>query len=167
MTVKTTKSENKVNGKTIKVTLERGTWEEEINLDGFVCGSKTHLVDRLEITLLDGNKRVDSGSKIDEMKNYTRHPNYNAAIKAGCVGLIGNKWFVKAETVEIINEMIKNVEKDNPITGEMIAIKNEEMKKEMIARKNLEEIEKMDRNREKHAGWCKICEDWTYGDCGH
>jgi len=167
MTTKTTSTEKTMNGKTIKVTLNRGVFEEEIRLDGQLTGTKSHLFDKLEIFLFDGTKRLESGSKIDSIENHTRHPNYQNAVKAGCVGLVGRNWFVKSETENVINEMIDIVASENPITEEMITLKNQEAEKELIAKKNMEAIEKMEREQEKHAGWCKICKDWTYGDCGH
>lgn len=111
-------------GKTIKVTLERGTWEEEIRLDGMLCGTETHAVDRTEIALYDGSKKLAYGSSLDALP--TQHSKLNQAIEAGCVGIVGNEWFVKSKTAETIRTALAALEAENPKTIEQIAIENQE-----------------------------------------
>lgn len=107
-------------GKTIKVTIERGTWEEEIRLDGTLCGTKTHAVDRTEIALYAGSKRLAYGSALEPLP--TRHSKLADAIKAGCVGIVGRELFVKPETADAIRSALEELDAENPKTAEQIAI---------------------------------------------
>jgi len=88
------------NGKTIKVSLERGTWDEEIRLDGMLCGTKTHPIDRTEIVIYDASgKAVASGSGLSGLsKAYNQ---YNEAIKRGCIGMVG-KCYLMPDTYNLI-----------------------------------------------------------------
>jgi len=168
MTTKITTVENKTtSGKVIKVTLMRGTRDEEIRLDGTYIRTQSHLVNDLVIKLLDGNKVLDSGKTISPMNNNKNHSQYNNAVKAGCVGLIGQRWFVTPETEKIINEMIATVESDNLTTSDMITIKNIEVEKNLIAQKNMEENDKRERELQNSAGYCNKCGTYCYGDCAN
>ena len=109
-----------ISGKTIKVTLERGTWDEQIYLDGMLCGTKTHAVDHTEIALYDGDKRLAYGNAINGLP--ARHPKLAEAKKVGCVGLVGRDWFVKSETADLINSALTELERENPKTAAQVAI---------------------------------------------
>src|SRR3990167_5930192 len=102
------------NGKMIKVTLERGTWDEEIRLDGMLCGTRTHKVDRTEIALYDGSKKLAYGDALEPLP--TRHSKLDQAIKAGCVGIVGNAWFVQSATAETIRTALAELEAELPKT---------------------------------------------------
>ena len=113
-----------LNGKTVKVTLERGTWIEDVRLDGMLCGTKTHVVDRTEIALYDDrDNRLSYGSTLDPMP--TRHGSLKQAIEAGCVGIVGSEWFVKAETASAIRAALIELDADNPKTADQIAIETQ------------------------------------------
>ena len=120
-----TKSKSIVlNGKMVKVTLERGTWVEDVRLDGALCGTKTHVVDRTEIALYDDrDNRLSYGSTLDSMP--TRHGSLKQAIEAGCVGIVGREWFVKPHTAEAIRTALAELEAENPKTPEQTAIETE------------------------------------------
>lgn len=113
-----------INGKTIKVTLERGTWVEDIHLDGWLCGTKTHAVDRTEIALYDGSERLAYGASLNPLPK--RHPKLSDAIKAGCVGIVGYEWFVKSETAAAITAALAELDADNPKTDEQSSIEMQE-----------------------------------------
>ena len=53
-------------GNTAEVTIERGTWDEKVSLDGWETGTiKTHLIDRTEIVIKNKAGRVIvSGSEL-------------------------------------------------------------------------------------------------------
>jgi hypothetical protein len=154
-----------ISGKTVKVTLERGTWEEEIRLDGTLCGTKTHLVDRTEIALYQDGKMLTHGAQINPMPK--QHKYLAQAIKSGSVGIIGGDWFVKADTAAQIEAAIAELEAENPKTEEMIAMEAESAERKATAERNLARMEAEERERQQNPGWCKRCGDYTYGDCGH
>src|SRR3972149_1252306 len=108
------------NGKTIKVSLERGTWDEEIRLDGMPSGAKTHPIDRTEIVIYDASgKAVASGSGLSGLsKAYNQ---YNEAIKRGCIGMVG-KCYLMPDTYNLIASALAELEAENPKTAEQIAI---------------------------------------------
>lgn len=117
----TTKSKSiKIGAKTVKVTIERGTWDETIGLDGMDCGIKTHSIDRTEIALYDGSKKLSSGNTLSALPK--QHSKLADAVKAGCVGIVGNSWFVKPETADAIRSALAELEAENPKTAEQIAI---------------------------------------------
>ena len=153
------------NGKTIKVTLERGVWDEEIRLDGMLCGTKPHLVNRTEITLYDGSKKLATSESLDPLPK--RHNQLAQAIKAGCVAVIGRDCFVKQGSADAIRAALAELEVENPKTPEMIAMEQADAERERIGNENMARMAAEQREREAHIGWCKRCQDYTYGDCGH
>ncbi len=165
MTTKTTTRTIAFGQNTIKISLERGTWTEETSLDGWVCGSKTHLVDRTEIIYYKDGKAVASGCSIDPLPK--KHPKLAEILKAGCVACIGGNWMIKADTASAIRQALDEVEAENPKTPEMIVLEQEEIKLQQRREKALDEYQAERRERESHPGWCKRCQDYTWGDCGH
>jgi hypothetical protein len=165
MTIRTSTRTLNANGKTIEVTLERGTWEDEIRLDGTLCGTKTIKVDRTTIALYDHGKRLAYGESLDPLP--AKHSQLAQAIKAGSVGIVGNVWFVQPATAAMIRQALAEVEEENPKTPEMIAIESAEAKRERIAEENQARVTAEQKERASHPGWCKRCQSYTYGDCGH
>lgn len=112
-----------INGKTVKVMLERGTWIEDIHLDGMLCGTKMHTIDRTEIALYDGSERLAYGSTLKPLPE--RHPKLAEAKRAGCVGIVGHEWFVKSETADTIRIALAELEAENPKTPEQVELERD------------------------------------------
>jgi hypothetical protein len=163
MTTKTATREIKLTDTTVKVSIERGTWEEEIRLDGTLCSTKTNAVDRTEIALYDGSKRLAYGKAIDPLPR--KHSDLAKAIKAGCVGIVGGRWFIKSDTADAIRAALAELDAENPKTAEMTAIEQAEQERKRIGEQNMARIEAERRERNSHPGWCNKCHSYCYGDC--
>jgi hypothetical protein len=112
MTTTTTTRTIKTPATEIKITLERGTWEETISLDGMECGSKIHSIDRISISAFVNGQRLDSNGLKDMPAN---HPQ-------GATGYLGGNWWVSAATEAMIRSAIAELEAENPKTPDQIAI---------------------------------------------
>lgn len=155
-----------LNGKTLKVTLERGVWDEEVHLDGTPTGTyRTYLVERTKIALYDDRKELVSGDALAPLPK--QHRQLSAAVQQGCVGMVGREWFVKPATADAIRKALAELEEDNPKTARQIQLEAEAEERQRIGEENLRRMEAEQRERERHPGWCKRCQDYTYGDCGH
>jgi hypothetical protein len=117
-------------GKTIEVTIERGTWDENINLDGWDTGTvKTHLVNRTTIILRDVTGKVlTSGDEISMVTPTAYHKNYKDLIAKGAIARIGDA-FVGQATVDIINSAIAESDAATPKTARQIEIETAEAKR--------------------------------------
>lgn len=115
------------NGKTIEVKIERGTWTEEVHLDGSPTGTyKTHTIDSTVINLLDENGKVlVSGSEIKPMSYGKIHysKDYPKAVGLGCVGMLGRA-YIKQDTMDLILSALAEAEAAAPKTAEQIDIEN-------------------------------------------
>ena len=111
-------------GKSIEVTIERGTWTEEVHLDGSPTGTyKTHAIDRTDIVLRDqSGKRLMSGSKI-EMVTPMFYKNYKELIAKGAVARIGDA-YITQEIVDLVNDAAAEAEAAAPKTAEQVEIEN-------------------------------------------
>jgi hypothetical protein len=124
-TNKYTATRKMANGKKIEVTVENGTWTEEIRLDGQATGTyNTHIVSTKEIVLRDENgKVIVSSSEIKPMSyakiHYSRQ--YPEAVEAGCVGMI-DRAFIKQDTYDMVMSAIAEAEAAAPKTGRQIEI---------------------------------------------
>lgn len=111
---------------TIEVTIERGTWDEEISLDGWKTGSiKTHVVNEQRIVLRDKNgKALASGNGISEM-NRVLYRNYDELVAKGAIARVGDA-FIGQDTLDLINEAIAEAEENAPKTDRQIEIETAE-----------------------------------------
>lgn len=163
MTTKTTTKTVNINGITVKVTVERGTWVEEIMWDGYNTGrTQTHLVDRTLITVSRDGTELTSDSSINPLP--ARHSQLEAAKKAGCVAMIGSS-FIKPETANIIRQALAECTAENPKTPEMITLENEAAEREEAERKAYAMRMQEQRELEAMPGYCKKCHSFCYGDC--
>lgn len=122
-------------GLTIRVTVERGTWTEQKNWDGYEMGTETHVVNRTEIALLDGSGKVlttDSEIRPLEAGRIAYAKQYKQAVESGCVGMLG-KAFVKQDTADIIAQAIAEADAAAPKTAEQIAIETDETERQAKA----------------------------------
>lgn len=114
-TNKTTKTTTSKSGKTIKITIERGTWEETVNLDGHECGTKTNLIDQTEISIIDETGKVlMSGSKLGKLTD-------KKMIAQGGVASLGRAVLGQA-MYDAISILLAEVDAVTPKTAEQIKI---------------------------------------------
>lgn len=109
-------------GNTIEVTVERGTWDEEVSLDGMKTGSiKTHVVDNKHIVLRDKNGKMltrgSSISKIDPMF----YGNYDELVSKGVVARVGDA-YLGQEVLDLINSALAKASENAPKTERQIEI---------------------------------------------
>lgn len=121
--IKTDTITKTIDGKTLVVTLTRGLWDDEVNLDGHLCGVVTRRVNRTEISLFDGNKKLASGTSLEPLPQ--THRLLADAVKAGCVGIVGREWFVRPNTAEAIRSALAELETMNPKSAKQIKIEEE------------------------------------------
>jgi uncharacterized Zn ribbon protein len=109
-------------GKTIEVTVERGTWNEEISLDGMATGTiKTHIIDSTNIILRDqSGKALTTGDSIDMVTPLLYH-NHAELISKGAVARIGDAYITR-EIVDLANDAIAECIAAAPKTAEQVAI---------------------------------------------
>ena len=135
---KTTVTRKTQKGATIEVTVEQGTWEEKVTSDGWDVGNtRTHVIDRITVTLSSNGKVVASETLVDGKLNmvdqyfvvYTADgfttngigPNYNKLIAQGAVARVGNA-YVSQEAVDLINSAIAEANEKTEKTNAQKAI---------------------------------------------
>jgi hypothetical protein len=120
-------------GSTIEVTVERGTWDEEISLDGWKTGSvETHTVDSKRIVLRDKNgKALASGNGVSEIDR-AFYWNYDELVAKGIAGRVGDA-FVGQEACALINEASAEAEKNASKTDRQIEIETTEAERKAKA----------------------------------
>lgn len=127
MTTKKTERIIEAGEMTIKVTIERGVWTEEVSLDGMATGTyNNHLVNRTTIALYNGKKLMASGSALQAMPK--NHKSYKQAVDAGCNVYVGDAWFPKPSSEQAIRTALAEMEIENPVTAEMAEIVNADAK---------------------------------------
>ncbi|MBP8055086.1 MAG: hypothetical protein KA314_04560 [Chloroflexi bacterium] len=113
------------NGKKIEVTIERGTWTEEVHLDGSPTGTyETYTIDRTSIKMMDTTGKIlASDSSVKPMSYGKIHyaKDYAKAVSLGCVGMVGNA-YIKQATMDLISSAIAEAEAGAPKTQEQIDI---------------------------------------------
>lgn len=116
---RTTKS-----GNTIEVTVERGTWDEKVSLDGWETGTvKTHLVNRTTIAIKGGNKVLVTGRELS-----TKFSPGSDYAKKGCVARLSNVGLGQA-AYDLILSAIAEAEAAVPKTARQIEIETAEAKR--------------------------------------
>lgn len=111
------------NGMTIEVTIERGTWAEQIYLDGQATGSiKVHTVNQTTIALRDASgKQLASGSELSALPK--SHPHLTAAKKAGCIAWVpGTNLFARPAVADAIKSALDEANAAAPKTAKQIEI---------------------------------------------
>jgi hypothetical protein len=115
-----------LSGKTIEVTIERGTYSREVRLDGMPTGTyKTEVIDATTITLRDASGKVlASESEIRPLSCGKGLRNYSQAVKMGCKGMIGDHVFLSAETYDAIVSALAEANAAAPKTAEQVEIED-------------------------------------------
>lgn len=119
-------------GNSVRVTVERGTWDEEKRLDGECVGTETHAVDRTEIELLRGGKVLVKDDRITRLSDLSAKQQKEAK-KSGYAGMVGKAW-LKPDTLEIVESAITEAEDAVQKTSEQIAIEDAESESEAEAK---------------------------------
>lgn len=114
-------------GGLVEVTIERGTWDEDTYSDGWPTGTKTHLVNKKEITLFDKDgKKITSGKYVSLMSAdspQARFKNYQEMIDKGAVASVGNA-YIAQDTLDLINEAIAEADANTPRTDKQAEIED-------------------------------------------
>lgn len=126
-TNKTTATRKTQTGSTIEVTVERGTWDEKINSDGWDTGlTKTHVINRTRIVLRDkSGKQLASGDAVSLVTPTAYFNNYKELIAKGAIARVGDA-FVGQVTLDLINEAIAEADAATPRTARQIEIETAE-----------------------------------------
>jgi hypothetical protein len=124
-TNKYTTTRKTTTGQTVEVTIERGTWTENVTADGMDIGLiKTHVVNTTTITLRDAaGKTLASASEIAPLSR--AYSQYAEAVKAGCVGMIGRA-YIKQATYDLIVDAIAEASANAPKTAKQTEIETAE-----------------------------------------
>lgn len=116
-------------GSIVEVTIERGTWDENVTADGMDIGLiKTHIVNTVTITLRDATgKFLASSDRVIPMSaaKVLSPKSYPDAVKAGCVGMVGAA-YIKPATRDLIVSAIDEAEGAAPKTAKQIEIETAE-----------------------------------------
>lgn len=158
-----------LNGTTVEIELTREVIEYEKIWEGYEMGTERQLRQRVSIVVTKNEKSMSvEGENFGDFAICEKvSPMFNKSMyEKGARGRIGNG-YVGQELYDAICEAYAKLDTEVTKSEEYVAIENEENLKKEIGKRNMEELEKMEREQEKHVGWCKICKDWTYGDCGH
>lgn len=107
-------------GNTIEVTVENGTWDENINLDGWDTGSiKTHLIHHTNIAIKDGSKILTSADTIRPLGKFDKSAPVSAIAK------LGNA-YIGQKAHDLIVSAIAEAEANAPKTARQIEIETAE-----------------------------------------
>ena len=121
-TNKSTATRKTQTGSTVEVTIERGTWDEKISLDGWETGSiETHLVNSTTITLRDKTGKVVASADYVSEINPQFYGNYDELVAKGAVARVGDA-FIGQSTLDLINEAIADADAATPKTTRQIEI---------------------------------------------
>lgn len=121
-------------GSIIEVTIERGTWDEKINADGWDTGlTKTHVVNNTSIVLRDRTgKQLANGDHISLVTPTAYFKNYKELIAKGAIARVGDA-FIGQVTLDLINDAIKEADAATPRTSLQIEIETVEAEKKAKA----------------------------------
>lgn len=116
-------------GATVAVTVERGTWDEQVSSDGWDTGIvKTHLVNKTSIVLIDATgKTLTSSDRVTPMSaaKILSPRSYQDAVKAGAAGMVGSAYISRA-VLDLITDAQAEAEAAAPKTAKQIEIETAE-----------------------------------------
>lgn len=122
------------NGSTIEVTIERGTWDEKINADGWDTGlTKTHVINNTCIVLRDKTgKQIAQGDGVSLVTPTAYFSNYKDLIAKGAIARVGDA-FVGQTTLNLINDALAEADAATPRTPRQIEIETKEAERKAKA----------------------------------
>jgi hypothetical protein len=156
---------------TIKITLHRGVYDDTVYADGWnlPAGRKTYEIYDVVLTPTAGGKEVITHGKPGDFA-FLSKPGQGKGVPAGAVARLGDAYIGKT-TYDAIMGLIAALDAELPKSAEQVALEQAaavaEAKRKTLAEENERRMDAEREERESHPGWCKRCEDYTYGDCGH
>lgn len=121
-------------GSVIEVTVERGTWVEKINADGWDTGlTKTHVINNTSIVLRDKTgKQLAEGDDVSLVTPTAHFKNYKELIAKGAIARVGDA-FVGQVTLNLINDALAEADAATPRTPCQIEIETKEAEQKAAA----------------------------------
>lgn len=121
-------------GNTIEVTIERGTWDENINSDGWDTGlTRTHVINNTSIVLRDKTgKQLAEGDDVSLVTPTAYFKNYKELIAKGAIARVGDA-FIGQTTLDLINEALAEADAATAKTPRQIEIETAETEKKAKA----------------------------------
>jgi len=155
---------NKPNGIEIIIMAEKNVYDEEINSDGWILGTKRVLYSNTKITLKKDNKEIASAGSISSFYPYMEKQEWaKKLISTGAVSHLTTSIGFSQETTDEINTAMRECVKAVS-TEETEKIESADREKEKKIKKADEKAEIEYRQAIKN-GFCTKCGTYCHGDC--
>jgi hypothetical protein len=157
------KTINRKSGAKIIVTMTRDVVDNIAYADGanVKLGTKNH--EWTEIIMVASNGKSVKGNKVTILD-----PKFHAAeIAKGAYAQIAPKAYMSLDAYNEVIAALAELDAELGKSDEFVANEQAEAAKAAKVAEAIRQADAEDAARERTTGWCKVCRDWTYGDCGH
>lgn len=159
---KTAETENA----TIVASLTRQVNDKTAYADGYNLITGRELYQRYEVQLTSKRNGKSILSSHPEIAHLVSKTEKRDKAPTGAYARLGDA-YISQQLYDLIVGMCAQLDAELGKSDEWVALEAEAAERKRIGLKNLEQREAEMAERAKNSGWCPICKDWTYGDCGH
>lgn len=153
----------------IKVSLSRGVYDETLYADGYNLPAGRKVRDSYTV-VLTSKANGHSTSVFGQPGDFAFLTKPVGKVPEGAVARLGDA-YIGQVTYDVVARLIAELDAELPKSAEHVALElaaaEAEAKRKTRAEENERRMAAERKQRESHVGWCKRCEDYTYGDCGH
>lgn len=160
-----TRTINRTSGAKIEVTLRRDVIDDIAWADGYNINLGRKISERTDIcvTLPDGHKEY--GERASLLNG--RYPQQAKMIAKGAYACINPRMTISKDAYEQIVAALADLDAEAGKSDEYLAIRAAEAERKARGEENERRMAAEQQERENHPGYCKRCQDYTYGDCSH
>lgn len=152
---------------TIKITLTRNVTDKVAYADGYDIVTGREIYERYEVVITSkANGQSIRTSGMPGGFAFFTPITSSKGLPAGAVARVGDA-FVGQNTYNAAMTLIAELDAQLPKSDEQKALEAAEAERKAKGEANMARMAAEQRKREAHPGWCKRCQDYTYGDCGH
>lgn len=156
-----TRTITRSSGAIIEVSLTRDVIDNVSYADGYNINLGRKAYERTNITVTVNGKSA-GGNRLEVLSG----PADKSLIAKGVYATAGDALLGK-HAYDAIVAALAELDAEVGKSDEYLAIERAEAARKAQGEENERRMEAEMRQREKQSGWCKKCQDWTYGDCGH
>lgn len=157
------KTINRKSGAKIIITMSRNVVDDIAYADGHDIKIGTTNHEWTEIKMIASNGKTVKGNQVTVLD-----PKFHANdIAKGAYAQIAPNAYMSQDAYDEVIAALAELDAELGKTDEFVANEQAEAAKAAQVAEAIRQADAEDARRERNAGWCKICRDWTYGDCGH
>src|SRR5574340_24838 len=149
----------------IEITLTRDVTDKTAFMDGYNLNAWREVYEAYEVKIT-GKKNGKTIRTTGKPGGFAFFSTPGSGAPAGAVARVGDA-YVGQVVYDTCMDMIAGLDAKLPKSDEQIALEDKTAENKRIGDENVRQAAAARKERESHSGWCKRCQDWTYGDCGH